>query len=430
MEKHCRFVTRSLCLPLALIIGSCAQPDAGKIGNDSAAPVESTQVVNGIVQQEATSVSAAVTEAPTGYDNQTNGFASPTDFASALGTFEEVDDIAKGLGPVYNAQSCRECHQNPVTGAASQISEFRAGHFNGISFVDHPGGSLINDRAIDASIQERILAGNEVRTFRITTNALGDGFVECIDSNTLVAISNSQPAAQRGTFIQVPVAEQPGAIRVGRFGWKNQNSSLLSFSGDAYLNEMGITNRLNPTENTSNGNSVAAFDHVADPEDTDNDIDQFALFMRSTKAPPRDAAVAATASAQRGQALFGQIGCATCHVPSINTAPAGTVINGGAFVVPAALGDKTIHPYSDFLLHDVGTGDGIVQNGGQGTRNMLRTPPLWGVRARPRLMHDASSVSRTDAILRHANQAATARNNFANLSSQSQIDIITFLASL
>jgi CxxC motif-containing protein (DUF1111 family) len=193
---------------------------------------------------------------------------------------------------------------------------------------------------------------------------------------------------------------------------------------------MGITNRLNRVENTSNGNSVAAFDHVADPEDVDNDVDEFAAFMRSSKAPPRDAAVAATASAQRGAALFNSIGCATCHVASINTAPAGTVINGGAFVVPAALGDKTIHPYSDFLLHDVGTGDGIVQNGGQGTRNMLRTPPLWGLRARPRLMHDASTVSRTDAINRHGNQGAASRNNFNNLSSTSQTDIINFLASL
>ncbi len=431
MEKHCRFITRSLCLPFALIIGSCARPDAGNSApDDSVIPVQSANGAVGIVQQEATAVSAAVTEAPTGYDNQTNGFLGQGDFDDVRGVFEETDDISKGLGPVYNAQSCRECHQNPVTGAASQISEFRAGHFNGSSFVDHPGGSLINDRAIDATIQERLLAGNEVTTFRITTNTLGDGFVECIDSNTLAAIAAAQPAAQRGTLIQVPVAEQPGAVRAGRFGWKNQNSSLLSFSGDAYLNEMGITNRLNPTENTSNGNSVAAFDHVADPEDVDNDIDEFAAFMRSSKAPPRDAARAATAQAQRGQALFSAIGCATCHVASINTAPAGTVINGGAFTVPPALGDKTIHPYSDFLLHDVGTGDGIVQNGGQGTRNQLRTPPLWGVRVRPRLMHDGASTGFAAAINRHGNQGATARANFQSLSSTDQTNVILFLNSL
>jgi CxxC motif-containing protein (DUF1111 family) len=193
---------------------------------------------------------------------------------------------------------------------------------------------------------------------------------------------------------------------------------------------MGITSPLQPTENTSNGNSTAAFDTVADPEDSGADIAAFALFMRSLKAPSVDAAAAATASAQRGSALFNAIGCAVCHVRSITTAPAGTVINGGAFTVPAALGSKVIHPFGDFLLHDVGTGDGIVQNGGQGTRNMVRTAPLWGMRARDRLMHDGATVSRTDAILRHSNQAAGAAFNFEFLSSASQTDVINFLNSL
>src|SRR5690242_2612396 len=109
---------------------------------------------------------AGVTEAPAGFDNLTNGFTTQAQFDADLATFEERDDIAKGLGPVYNAQGCVECHQNPVTGAISQITELRAGHFNGTNFVDHPGGSLINDRAINAAIQERVLGGNEVRTFR------------------------------------------------------------------------------------------------------------------------------------------------------------------------------------------------------------------------------------------------------------------------
>src|SRR5262245_32182716 len=99
---------------------------------------------------------AQVTEAPTGFDGLTNGFASPADFEAAKETFNEQEDIDEGLGPVYNALSCGECHQNPIAGGASQISEFRAGHFNGFNFVDHPGGSLINDRAINPDIQERI----------------------------------------------------------------------------------------------------------------------------------------------------------------------------------------------------------------------------------------------------------------------------------
>src|ERR1700730_9732808 len=97
------------------------------------------------------------TEAPRGFDNVFNGFGSQTQFNADKLIFEERDDIAKGLGPVYNAQSCAECHQNPVTGAISQVTELRAGHFDGFNFIDHPGGSLINDRAINAAIQERVL---------------------------------------------------------------------------------------------------------------------------------------------------------------------------------------------------------------------------------------------------------------------------------
>lgn len=377
---------------------------------------------------------AGVTEAPAGFDNLTNGFTTQAQFDADRATFEERDEIADGLGPVYNAQACSECHQNPVTGAISQITELRAGHFNGTNFVDHPGGSLINDRAINASIQERVLGGNEVRTFRTSLNTLGDGFVECIDSNTLLAISNAQPASMRGQFIQVAVLEAPGNNRGARFGWKNQHASLVSFSSDAYLNEIGITNRFNLTENTSNGNSVAAFDTVPDTaptgEDADDDILIFARFMRATKAPPRDTALAATADAITGSNLFDSIGCNICHVRDIVTAPPGTVINGGAFTVPAALGNKRIHPFSDFLLHDVGTGDGIVQNGGQSTRNKVRTPPLWGVRTRGRLMHDGENVNRNESILRHAGEATSVINNYNALSATQKNQLITFLNSL
>src|SRR5580765_7755509 len=384
---------------------------------------------------------SGATEAPAAFDNLTNGFESQAEFDA------ERDEIAKGLGPVYNAQSCTECHQNPVTGAGSQISELRAGHLDSAgNFVDAPGGSLINDRAINASIQERVPGAENIRTLRMSTNTLGDGFVEAINSNTLIAIANAQPGQSngqiRGQFIQVPVLEAPGNVRGGRFGWKNQNSSLLSFAADAYLNEIGITNRLLLTENTSMGNSVAAFDPVSDAtlcadgsgrvcgEDADQDIEAFARFMRSTKAPPRDTVLAATANARAGATLFNAIGCNICHVTSITTSSPGTVINGGALTVAAALGNKIIHPYSDFLLHDIGTGDGIVQNGGQATRNKLRTMPLWGVRTRDRHMHDGLSLTFTDAILRHAGEASTVTNRFRALSGTQQNQIVTFLQSL
>src|SRR5262245_19206783 len=193
--------------------------------------------------------SQSAPEAPTGFDNQTNGATTQAQFDADLAVFAEREEIDEGLGPVYNATSCADCHQNPVIGGISQVTELRAGHFNGVNFVDHPGGSLINDRAIDASIQERVLGGQEVRTFRTSLNVLGDGFIEAIDSNTLAAIYANQPSGLQALLVQVPLLEVPGAVRTGRFGWKNQHASLLSFSADAYLNEMGITSPLQPTEN-------------------------------------------------------------------------------------------------------------------------------------------------------------------------------------
>jgi CxxC motif-containing protein (DUF1111 family) len=152
--------------------------------------------------------------------------------------------------------------------------------------------------------------------------------------------------------------------------------------------------------------------------------------MRDTKAPPVNAALAGTQDAQIGSQIFNNIGCNVCHTRQITTSPPGTLINGGALRVANALGNKIIRPFSDFLLHDIGTGDGIVQNGGRSTRNKVRTAPLWGLHTRGRFMHDASSFSLTDAIDRHRNQASAARSAFFNLGNTSRNRLITFLLSL
>lgn len=402
--------------------------------------------------------SQSSTQAPTGFNTPTlnqnpgsqsvsNGFPEPAGdtFANDQQHFEEEDGVDNGLGPVYNAQSCVNCHQNPNTGGISQVTELRVGHQDAYgNFVNPtitindgansiPNRSLINDRAVCPQAQERVPGTETIQTLRASLNTLGDGFVESIDSNTLYQISLNQPYQSggyiAGEFIQVPVLEAPGQIRGGRFGWKNQQASLLSFASDAYINEQGITNRLNPTDTTT------VCKTTSDPEDTpDNlgmaDIDHFAVFMRGTMAPPVDSALLATSAAQQGQQLFNSIGCNICHVASITTAPPGTVINGGAFTVPAALGNKIIHPYSDFLLHDVGTGDGIVQNGPADTANKLRTPPLWGLRTRSRMMHDLASTTRNNAILRHSNEAIQVIYNYQNLSTTQKNNLITFLNSL
>ena len=379
--------------------------------------------------------SQALPDAPAGFDNQTNGLTDQATFTSDTATFEERDSIQDGLGPVYNAQACVECHQSPVTGGASQVTVLRAGHRDAQgNFIEAPGGSLINDRAIHPSLQEYVPSTETIRTFRASLSVLGDGFVEAIDDETLLEIARNQPrlsgGAIAGQAIRVPLLEAPGQTRVGRFGWKNQHASLLSFSADAYLNEVGITSRLLPEENTSLGRLVTPFDTVADPEDADNDIDVFARFMRATKTPAIDFASANSPDGRAGAQIFNQIGCAVCHVPAIPTARPGTVINGGTFSVPPALGGKIVRPYGDFLLHDVGTGDGIVQNGGSETANKLRTAPLWGLRTRNRYMHDAQSLTLEEAIRRHRGEAAAVIGRFNQITERQRSQLVRFLRAL
>jgi CxxC motif-containing protein (DUF1111 family) len=272
-----------------------------------------------------------------------------------------------------------------------------------------------------------------IRALRAVLNTLGDGFVEAIDDNTLIAIAAGQPAQSagliQGEVIQVPVLEAPGQTRVGRFGWKNQHSSLLSFIADAYLNEMGVTSRLKPVDSTT------VCKTAQDPEDHPDaigmaDIDHFAQFIRGTQAPPRDVTIAATSDAKAGQHLFESVGCNICHVESITTAAAGATINGGMFTVPQALANKVIHPFGDFLLHDVGTGDGIVQAGPQDTAEKLRTAPLWGLRTKSRYMHDLASLTLEDAIARHKGEARHVTHQFNALTSAQEQQLIVFLKSL
>lgn len=389
-----------------------------------------------------------ITEAPTGFDNRTNGYLRQGPLFETIDEetveplrsfndnrflFEEVENAADGLGPVYNAQSCGECHQNVVTGGASQIAEHRTGRLNGDAFFESLGGSLIQSRATHPNIVERVAFEDGVRTFRISTNTLGAGFVEAVPNQTLLAIRDAQPAEMRGTALEVPVLEADGKTRIGRFGWKSQHASLESFSADAYLNEMGITSPLFPEENTSSGRFVGFgtnYDAVADPEDDGVDIVAFADFMRSTKAPSRGRI---GAGERAGEAVFKDLGCETCHVQTLRTARAGEVINGGAFVVPAALGDKLIHPYSDFLLHDIGTGDGIPflpTPEFAGTANQIRTAPLWALRTRNRLMHDGLSFTKEEAIERHAGQASAVTQLYGELSDAERAQLLAFLDSL
>lgn len=412
------------------------------------------------------------TEAPTAFDDKSNGAVDDATHSADKVKFDEVESISDGLGPLYNAQSCRECHQSPVSGGGSQVSELRVGHNDAHGRFETPsipiahgtetitGRSLINDRAICPSgafptteIQERVPQSEFIRTFRLSISVLGDGYVEALADQTFYDLARRQCQSSHkkicGQVLNVPILEAPGQMAVGRFGWKDVHASLLSFAADAYLNEMGITNRLQPDEVTKLCNNVA---EPNDKPDTDglSDIDHFARFMRATKAPARDAQLAATNDAKRGAQLFAKVGCITCHVDSLTTAAAGTKLNAGTYTVPPALGSVTFYPYSDFLMHNVGTGDGILQatrehygdrvfnmmadylskQDFEASRNKIRTAPLWGLRLRTRLMHDGAAATLQDAITRHAGEAKEVIEHYRKLKPADHQALLTFLTSL
>jgi CxxC motif-containing protein (DUF1111 family) len=399
------------------------------------------------------------TEAPAGFDTPTlatnpgsqsvsNGIAEPPGDSFELDQkiYESIHDAFNGLGPVFNGRACAECHQNPVSGGASQFTELRAGHNdqNG-NFVNPTvtiddgaatiaGRSIVNDRALVPEAQEKIPATENLRELRATLTTFGDGFVEAVADSTLQDIAKLQPLLTGGRIhgeaIQVPLFEAAGQTRVGRFGWKDQHGSLLSFVADAYVNEMGVTNRLRPKDVTTVGKVTS------DPEDVPDslglaNIDHFTQFIRGTKVPPRDANLKSTPDALAGEKLFIATGCAVCHVPILITAPAGTVINGGQFTIPAALGNKIIHPFGDYLMHNIGTAGGIVQTAtAPDTANKFRTAALWGLRTRPRYMHDLLSLTLEDAIERHHGEAEHVTKEFLELSDAQKQQLFTFLNSL
>jgi CxxC motif-containing protein (DUF1111 family) len=411
-------------------------------------------------------------DAPTGFDNKSNGVVDDATHQADQAKFDEIEQVSDGLGPLYNAQSCRECHQNPTSGGTSQVAELRVGHLGPDHRFQNPdipiahgtetisGRTLVNDRSICPSgafpsteIQEHVPDSEKIRTTRSSLGLLGDGFVEAVADQTLVELARKQCKEKHhkvcGQVLYVPIVEAPGETGVGRFGWKDQHASLLSFSGDAYLNEMGITTRLFPDEVTKLCNTVSEPNDVPEADGLD-DLDHFARFIRASKAPARDSQLAQTAAARKGSELFDKIGCATCHVRALTAAPAGTKINGGKFTVPDALGGKTFYPFSDFLLHDVGTGDGIavpmIEHYGknmyrtkwknfspedfQVAARKVRTAPLWGVRFRNRMMHDGESTTLRDAVVRHGGEAEDSAHHFEKLSGNDQEAILAFLSSL
>jgi CxxC motif-containing protein (DUF1111 family) len=343
-------------------------------------------------------------------------------FHAGLEAFAEEDGLVDGLGPIFNDVSCAACHSTPAVGGGSTTNETRAARLDGDNYIELPGGSLFQSNALRPDCAEAVPADANVLAVRQTQPLFGLGLVEAIPDWQIEAYRQRQVRFSPGQAGRVNrVVDAPtGRLRVGRFGWKAQQATLLAFSGDAYLNEMGVTSPHFPRENAPNGDEVKlrACDAVADPEDDGEDVEAFANFMRFLAPPPRDAGPRGRRRGPSpGERSFEEIGCSVCHATVYRAASPIAAING-----------VRVEAFSDFLLHDVGTGDGIVQGNAGGSD--FRTAPLWGLAESAPFLHDGSAFTVTDAIRRHRNQGADASRAFDALSLQEQSALLEFLDSI
>ncbi len=347
-------------------------------------------------------------------------------FDTGLAEFIAVETAEGGLGPIFNNNACAACHSAGGIGGASELTVTRFGRSVNGQFDDLAalGGSLLQSQAIHPDALEAIPPQANVVALRVTTPLFGLGLIEAIADETIeLNAQRRQPDGVKGRVARV-LDVASGKRRVGRFGWKAQQATLLAFSGDAYLNEMGVTSRLFPTENAPNGRTelLDRFDLVADVEDAidpasgKSDIDHATDFMRFLAPPPQ---LRKDAAAVTGERMFAKAECTACHTPTLTTAPNSI----------AALSNKTLHLYTDLLLHDMGKlGDGIAQDAAGQTE--MRTAPLWGLRVRTALLHDGRATTVRQAIEWHDGAASASRRHFQALTPVEQAQLLAFLQTI
>jgi CxxC motif-containing protein (DUF1111 family) len=406
-------------------------------------------------------------------------------FADGLDRFQEVETVtANGLGPRFNFNQCSGCHSQPTIGgtgpatnpqftaiskgiasaqdvmpsfitATGPTREARFPFFfnaDGSANTSAPNGGVETLFTVSGlpgatscsitqpSFASAAAAGNMI--FRIPTPLFGAGLLENIDEATLIAVQVA--AFSNGVGISGTFNYNGNDGTIARFGWKAQNKSLLLFSGEAYNVEMGVSNELFPQdrplpgeEQLQNGlpSGCLNLEKVGYPEDITNfgaagsailsDLEGFAQFMRLLAPPIASTTTPGGAtSISNGKSLFGAIGCAVCHTPSMKTQPSH---------ITSSLGNATVSAYTDLEIHHMGTGlvDNVSQGGAGG--DQFRTAPLWGLGQRIFFLHDGRTTNLLTAISAHRSSGSEANSviaNYNSLSASQKQDLVNFLRSL
>jgi CxxC motif-containing protein (DUF1111 family) len=352
-----------------------------------------------------------------------------TEFRMGLDDFLEVETAEDGLGPAYNGTSCAVCHSIPAIGGGAVMVEVRAAYSvdgGAARGLDDSGETLVHLFSVPSHGCQVVMPDDvTVVARRAPIPLFGAGLVEAIPDEALLALEdpfdrNRDGISGRAARVTDAATGDP---RIGRFGWKAQHATLLAFGADAYRNEMGITNALFPRESAFGVDAarMRLCDPLPDPEDRPDPatgrrgIDNFESFMRLL-APVGRSRIDETT--REGERIFTAIGCATCHVPTLVTGPSGNPL----------FDRRQVPLFSDLLLHDVGTGDGIPQAAAEPVE--IRTPALWGLRFRRPLLHDGRAATVGEAIAQHHNEAEIARRGFERLTADERRQLLSFLASL
>ncbi len=353
-------------------------------------------------------------------------------FAEGDAQFGRPFAPSEGLGPIFNNASCASCHSGDGRGRPENVlTRFSLGSDLAITL----GGPQLQDRAIAGAEPERLPPGVDVSR-RLPPPVFGAGLIEAIPEATIVALAdpadaNRDSISGRAHFVTPPdfvPASEPGGgpgPHLGRFGRKAQVTSLLQQTVDAYHQDMGITTEFRPVENVNPlaSRATESADRVADPELATPPVRAVIAYLRLL-APPAPGVL--TSRRQRGEALFGSVGCAACHRPVLMTGPS-TV---------AALANRPVPVYSDLLLHDMGDGLADGRPDGDASGREWRTAPLWGLRVMRDflrgdafMLHDGRARSVEEAIRLHGGEADGARGAFVAMTAEDRAALLDFVES-
>jgi CxxC motif-containing protein (DUF1111 family) len=371
--------------------------------------------------------------------------------------FQVDEDVGSGLGVIFNGSKCSQCHSSPdlngkpTIGGASSTTETRFETLAGIF-------DLLHQSTISPTAQDTVPAGSIVVAHRLSTPLFGVGFLEAIPDSTILA--NANTPQKDGVHGRVAMLTDPLTVRIaggaffngspnrlGRFGWKLQEASLISFAFDAQANEIGEAGRGSPNFNFDFAPHIAGGQipdqaalaaaeppgitpttlqdlpvDPAMPESVTNkdDADRYHDFLRFNAVPQQ---IPLSVSALKGQQIFARINCVACHKPSMQT---------GFVPDEPQLSFQNIFPYTDLLLHHMGTlGDGIVQQAA--AADELRSAPLWGLRARQTFLHDGRASTVQQAIEAHDAPGAESQKigqRFKQLNSADRQAVLDFLNSI